>query len=202
MKNGVVVATRLKWSCRCECGKTIIAEAHKLRTGHTQSCGCLQKERAAETKTTHGGTCGPQHHRLYRLYRGMLERCFYEKHAAWKYYGGRGVSVCPRWRESFGNFRDDMAPSFREGLTLDRIDCFGDYSPENCKWSTPSEQRLNQRHIKMGVSRVMPKWSSLRRNNWLANRAKRSAQENAPAPSNPLPSAEAGRVHDCEHRPS
>lgn len=136
--------TRIYWLCLCECGNKCSVEASKLKSGHTQSCGCYQSERAAEAKTTHGGASRKGRHRLYRLWRGMLERCSYAKHSGWKYYGGRGIRVCDRWK-NFVLFLEDMGESFREGLTVDRKDGNGNYEPSNCVWATRKEQAMNKR---------------------------------------------------------
>ena len=84
-------------------------------------------------------------HPLYSVWSSMLARCYNSKNKSYKYYGKRGVKVCSRWRDSFSNFLEDMYSSYQKGLTLDRVDTNGDYSPDNCKWSTVTEQNNNRR---------------------------------------------------------
>ena len=91
---------------------------------------------------THGKSKWPEH----RIWRAMKERCYYEKHIVYKYYGGRGIEVCQRWRHSFENFLEDMGPRPSSKHSIDRMDCDGDYSPGNCRWATVDEQRKNKRN--------------------------------------------------------
>lgn len=90
-------------------------------------------------------------HRLYRVYRGMLNRCNNPNSTGYENYGGRGIKVCDRWL-TFNNFIEDMFPSFQEGLQLDRTDNDKDYSPDNCKWVTSSQQNKNKRNKAMKQS--------------------------------------------------
>lgn len=130
---------RTMWLCRCSCGTEKDVLTASLRGGQTNSCGCLGREMRFMANTTHGKTRDPE----WYSWQMMRQRC--ENPGANQYadYGGRGIKVCARW-QSFTWFWLDMGPR-PEGMTLDRIDVNGDYEPDNCKWSTRSEQNRNKR---------------------------------------------------------
>lgn len=132
--------SRRMWLCSCVCGSTkVVAQGH-LKSGHTQSCGCLASAALVARNTTHGMT----YTATYRVWRSMIDRCYTPSSTSYKRYGARGVEVCDRWRESFENFLADMGEA-KNGLTLDRTDGSKGYSPDNCQWATPREQALNRR---------------------------------------------------------
>lgn len=136
----------MKWVCECECGKRIITRGAALRSGHTKSCGCLTKMKRGKDgkiKSTHEMTATP----TWNSWRMMRRRCYEKTLFAYCFYGGKGISVCERWRESFENFLSDMGER-PDGLTLDRIDSSGNYEPSNCRWSTAKVQGNNKSSTK------------------------------------------------------
>ena len=135
------------WICNCDCGNQIIVKGNYLRKGATRSCGCLQKEEMSKRTKKHGQSHGQgskwQPTRSYRSWKAMRTRCTNPNHKYYYNYGGRGIKICDRW-DSFENFFADMGER-PEGMTMDRIDNDGNYEPSNCCWSTPKQQRKNQR---------------------------------------------------------
>lgn len=145
------------WKCRCDCGNTRLVRNNNLLSGHSLSCGCLQKEVTAERATTHGKSRS----RIYHIWGDMVKRCTNDRHKAWRHYGGRGIVVCERWLD-FENFLSDMGEP-QPGLTIERINNDGNYEPGNCRWATQAEQlrnRRNNRRITInGVTRVASEWA-------------------------------------------
>lgn len=135
------------WSCVCECGTFVERRAGNLiaqeKKGFNNSCGCLKR---VGTQLRHGHQRKSRTTRTYKTWASMKARCLNPKETVWEYYGGRGIQVCKRWME-FDNFLTDMGlrPGKEKEFTLDRIDVEGDYTPSNCKWATPLQQRHNQR---------------------------------------------------------
>lgn len=127
------------WHCRCDCGSDprLVQETH-LKTGRSQSCGCTR------IRVSHGYASRTARRREYQAWAGAKARCFNPRNRQYGNYGGRGISMCHRWRGSFGAFIADMGEC-PEGLTLERKNTNGNYEPGNCVWATVREQIRNRR---------------------------------------------------------
>lgn len=130
------------WLCECACGTIREVMASNLRSGASLSCGCHRREINSIVQKTHG--MSRVKNPLYSIWKGIRVRCLNPKNPAYKYYGGRGIKICDRWLEDFTNFYNDMYSTYKEGLTLDRINNDGDYEPWNCEWSTREKQAKNR----------------------------------------------------------
>lgn len=149
------------WRCKCACGKETVVTAQALLCGRTVSCGCHKRMLAAlgGPNKTHGRS----RTKLYRVWCGMKNRCYNSNTDAFKNYGFRGISVCEEWKENFANFSDWAEKNgYTEGLTIDRIDVNGNYSPGNCRWVSRNTQNNNtRRSVKvtyMGRTQSIKDW--------------------------------------------
>ena len=146
------------WLCRCSCGNTGVVVTNGLLSGHSKSCGCLVAEKA-RMRRKHGAS---NKGGAYAIWNNMKYRCRNKNIVDYKNYGGRGISVCPRWEKSFANFIADMGPR-PKGTSLDRINNDGNYEPGNCRWASPLEQinnRRSTRHILYrGETRPLAMWA-------------------------------------------
>lgn len=152
----------IMWYCDCSCGGDAVVESGKLKSGHTQSCGCIDRRDMSLVHTVSESI-------LYNKYYKILGRCYNINEHAYKYYGGRGIKC--QWN-SFESFRKDMEDSFLEHIkeygdkntSIDRIDVNGDYCKENCRWATWKEQANNKRNNRfvtdsIGNTKTIAQWA-------------------------------------------
>lgn len=156
------------WCCACSCGEFVVVPAVRLKTGKTRSCGCLRREIAAARLHRHGhGSNGDRRPRSseYVIWRSMKARCTRTTHADYARYGGRGITVDPRWLgpDGFKNFLADMGrrPSLQH--SIERKNNNEGYSKENCVWATRREQanntRGNRRVTFNGRTQTVAEWA-------------------------------------------
>lgn len=147
---------RAYWKCQCDCGNTTIVSGGNLKNGGVKSCGCLRHQ---PSYIVHNKSHTP----LYGVWNNMKNRCTNIHDKSYKNYGGRGISICEEWKNSFQCFYDwSIKNGYKEGLTIERIDNDGNYCPENCKWIIKGEQvnnrRNNQFYTYQGKTQTLGQW--------------------------------------------
>lgn len=147
------------WVCRCECGNTIEALSGNLRNEHTRSCGCLKKAIWLKARTSHAMSKFPE----YKIWKGLRKRIHNPNDERYSSYGGRGLTVDPRWDASFEVFLEDMGRRPGSGYSIERVDNDKGYWPDNCRWATGKEQANNRRTSRIieykGVSKTLAQWA-------------------------------------------
>lgn len=142
------------WLCKCDCGNETTTRADQLKSGHTTSCGCQKKESVSAALIKRNTKDGLRFHPMYNMWAKMKDRCCNEKNKSFKDYGGRGIVVCERWRDSFKSFIADMGERPTIKHEIDRIDNDGNYQPGNCRWVLRLENARNKSTNKLNCTDV------------------------------------------------
>lgn len=129
------------WLCRCDCGNSVQVLGVSLTSGNSGSCGCVKRQRLVTRNTTHNLSRSFE----YNVWAKIIERCTRATAENFPWYGGRGISVCDRWR-TFELFIADMGAAPGKGFEIDRIDNDGNYEPGNCRWVTKKQNARNRRN--------------------------------------------------------
>jgi len=144
----------IRWDCKCDCGNILNVRLNALRTGGVKSCGCLMVGNIKH---------GMKHTKEYETWSRIKARCYNTNNPDYFLYGGRGITVCSQWLESFENFYNDMGERPLNCNSIDRIDNNGNYEPSNCRWSDIKTQARNKRNNRTyelnGLKMCMADWA-------------------------------------------
>lgn len=158
----IVVSLNRKsyWNCLCDCGNSAIVRGNSLTMEVIKSCGCLRTEsNKSRAKHNEWGKT-----KEYTTWSGIKDRCFNTNYKKYKDYGGRGITVCDRWIDSYDNFLKDMGRAPSQKHTIERENVNGNYEPSNCRWATMKEQQNNRRNNRMiefnGLTMTLSQWCS------------------------------------------
>jgi hypothetical protein len=132
----------IRWDCICECGKKVSVIGSNLVSENTTSCGCYNREIINKVNSTHGMSHTPE----YYIWKAMNQRCTNSNTKNYSDYGGRGITVCERWLDSFEAFYEDMGPRPSPDHSIERRENDGNYEKSNCYWATRTEQNNNKRN--------------------------------------------------------
>ncbi len=154
---------QVAWLCLCDCGAEFVTRSDNITSGATQSCGCFNREQSSKKHRRHGGSGT----RLYAIWIKVKSRCNDTNNDRYSDYGGRGITVCQEWQDSFEAFRDwSLANGYSDDRTIDRKDVNGNYEPSNCRWITNQEQQNNRRDnhyiAHNGETHTITEWARIR----------------------------------------
>ena len=148
----------VNWICKCDCGNETLVRGCNLKSGASESCGCIRVDNP--NRTTHGLS----HTRIHSIWQGMKDRCYNTNSYSFNLYGSRNITICDEWLNNFESFyKWSMENGYDDSLSIDRIDNSLGYSPENCRWADSITQANNKRdnHILEfdGRALTMKQWS-------------------------------------------
>lgn len=157
---------QIKWECICDCGTISIVDSVTLTHNRSKSCGCYRIESQSKRASKHRATIRKKKDRLYSIWSGMKYRCYNKNNSAYKWYGAKGITVCEDWFLNYECFKDwSLNNGYNDNLTIDRIDNYKGYSPENCQWITNEENAKKHRNTIWitinGISESLRGWARI-----------------------------------------